>query len=77
MSDQDANQYKHSGTASRAAGNFWDDAPNASPAEQKHAKKWLKVRNGCLYNKIPEILGVSATGTLIDAMTTRKLAKSS
>ncbi|EFS17327.1 conserved hypothetical protein [Staphylococcus capitis C87] len=30
----------------------------------------MKVRNGCLYNKIPEILGVSATGTLIDAMTT-------
>ena len=70
LSDQDANQYKHSGTASRAAGNYGDDAPNASPAEQKHAKKWLKVRNGCLYNKIPEILGVSATGTLIDAMTT-------
>lgn len=56
------------GTALRAAGNYGDDAPNASPAEQKHAKKWLKERNGCLYNKIPEISGVAATVTLIDAM---------
>ena len=38
--------------------------------QNKTCEKWLKVRNGCLYNKIPEILGVSATGTLIDAMTT-------
>lgn len=42
MSDQDANQYKHSGTASRAAGNYGDDAPNASPAEQNMRRNGWK-----------------------------------